>query len=106
MSHLEPIKPRRVTAVTARVAKRSLAVVTTPLRKLPRAAPGKIKGEMFSLNNCVIVSALFLPEQPFQLVFSRKVGPGALSGAGRSPRGKQGGWGGGSRRQPDVLGRR
>lgn len=39
---------------------------------------------------------MLLPEQPFQLVFSRKVGPGALSGAGSSPRGKEGGWGGGS----------
>lgn len=48
----------RCLTVTARVATRPLAVVTAPLRKLPRAVPGK-KREMFSLNNGVTVRACF-----------------------------------------------
>lgn len=52
-------------AVTARVATLPLAVVTTPLRKLPRAAPGKKRGNVFALNNCVTVRACFCQNSPF-----------------------------------------
>lgn len=98
MSHLEPAKPRRRASRRHCPCGQPLSFVTTPLRKLPRAVAGKRRG-IFFLEQLCPREGMDVPEQ-FQLVLSRKMGPGALSAARSSPREKQGGWGGGSERQP------
>lgn len=68
-------------AVTARVAMWPLAVVTSPLRKLSRAVPGK-KREMFSLNNCVTVRACFCQNSLFSWCLAGRWGRERCAGQG------------------------